>query len=591
MTFLNRHRSRIRPVGPFSPSSLFFGGIPGAWYDPTDLATMFQDSTGTTPVTAVEQPVGLILDKSQGLALGAELVTNGTFPVNLNGWTIGDGTPTWVAPGAMRLDSTSARQSAYQDVPTVIGATYEIRATLSNFSAGGFAPRLSVWSGAFVSLLGSIGLSAGTFVGRFRATATTIRLQAYADLGGIANFDDISVRELAGNHASQSTAASRPTYRARYNLLTYSEQFNNVAGWNAARGTATGDTTVAPDGTMTADTWTEDNQVGDHDLRQVIAITTGVTYTISCYFKANTRTFAQISTFGTGIGLRGAVVNLSNGSVANMGGGYGAFASVSATALANGWYRLQVTQTAGATGNTTLSVGATTTSTGTPSYAGDGVSNLYIWGAQLLTAADVTATGNAYQRIAAATVYDTAPIFRPYLAFDGMDDSLATSAINFTATDKMTVFAGVTKSSDASASMIAELSTGVAAGSFAVGTAIGPAASYFSTLTGTSTAYYTETTFAAPITNVLTTSYDIAGAAIASEIFPRVNAATPALAATGASAGTGTFGTWPLYIGRRAGTSLPFNGRLYELVVRGAASSVTEIADTELWVNARTGGY
>jgi hypothetical protein len=342
---------------------------------------------------------------------------------------------------------------------------------------------------------------------------------------------------------------------------------------------------------MTADTWTEDNQVGDHDLRQVIAITTGVTYTISCYFKANTRTFAQISTFGTGIGLRGAVVNLSNGSVANMGGGYGAFASVSATALANGWYRLQVTQTAGATGNTTLSVGATTTSTGTPSYAGDGVSNLYIWGAQLLTAADVTATGNAYQRIAAATVYDTAPIFRPYLAFDGMDDSLATSAINFTATDKMTVFAGVTKSSDASASMIAELSTGVAAGSFAVGTAIGPAASYFSTLTGTSTAYYTETTFAAPITNVLTTSYDIAGAAIASEIFPRVNAATPALAATGASAGTGTFGTWPLYIGRRAGTSLPFNGRLYELVVRGAASSVTEIADTELWVNARTGGY
>ena len=36
----------------------------GAWYDPSDLTTMFQDAAGTTPVTAAGQPVGLILDKS-----------------------------------------------------------------------------------------------------------------------------------------------------------------------------------------------------------------------------------------------------------------------------------------------------------------------------------------------------------------------------------------------------------------------------------------------------------------------------------------------------------------------------------------------
>ena len=36
----------------------------GAWFDPEDMSTMFQDAAGTTPVTAVEQPVGLILDKS-----------------------------------------------------------------------------------------------------------------------------------------------------------------------------------------------------------------------------------------------------------------------------------------------------------------------------------------------------------------------------------------------------------------------------------------------------------------------------------------------------------------------------------------------
>lgn len=48
----------------FSPLSLFASGEQGAWYDPSDLSTMFQDSAGTTPVTADGQPVGKILDKS-----------------------------------------------------------------------------------------------------------------------------------------------------------------------------------------------------------------------------------------------------------------------------------------------------------------------------------------------------------------------------------------------------------------------------------------------------------------------------------------------------------------------------------------------
>lgn len=36
----------------------------GCWLDPSDISTMFQDTAGTIPVTAVEQPVGKILDKS-----------------------------------------------------------------------------------------------------------------------------------------------------------------------------------------------------------------------------------------------------------------------------------------------------------------------------------------------------------------------------------------------------------------------------------------------------------------------------------------------------------------------------------------------
>lgn len=48
----------------WSPSALFAAGEQGLWYDPSDMSTLFQDSAGTVPVTAMEQPVGKILDKS-----------------------------------------------------------------------------------------------------------------------------------------------------------------------------------------------------------------------------------------------------------------------------------------------------------------------------------------------------------------------------------------------------------------------------------------------------------------------------------------------------------------------------------------------
>ena len=44
--------------------ALFSGGVVGAYYDPNDLSTLFQDSAGTIPVTAVGQTVGMMKDKS-----------------------------------------------------------------------------------------------------------------------------------------------------------------------------------------------------------------------------------------------------------------------------------------------------------------------------------------------------------------------------------------------------------------------------------------------------------------------------------------------------------------------------------------------
>jgi hypothetical protein len=48
----------------WTPARLFANSELGAWYDPSDMSTLFQDSAGTIPVTALDDPVGRMLDKS-----------------------------------------------------------------------------------------------------------------------------------------------------------------------------------------------------------------------------------------------------------------------------------------------------------------------------------------------------------------------------------------------------------------------------------------------------------------------------------------------------------------------------------------------
>lgn len=72
----------------FDPLSLF-SGASGAWYDPSDLTTLFQNSAGTTAVTAAGNPIGLMRDKSGG-GNHALQATSGLRPLlNLTSSTVG----------------------------------------------------------------------------------------------------------------------------------------------------------------------------------------------------------------------------------------------------------------------------------------------------------------------------------------------------------------------------------------------------------------------------------------------------------------------------------------------------------------------
>jgi len=175
-----------------------------------------------------------------------------------------------------------------------------------------------------------------------------------------------------------------------------------------------------------------------------------------------------------------------------------------------------------------------------------------------------------------------------HLLFDGVDDWLQTNSVNFTTTDKMTVFAGVRKLSNAAIGMIVELSpvTTTNNGTFfmrAPGVALTDY-SFSSKGTIVSSAA-SANTYSAPITNVLTGTGDISG----DQVVLRIDGAQVAISTT--DQGTGNYGNHALYVGRRGGTALTFSGNMYQLIVCGAQTSLFDIQACETYVNSKTGAY
>ena len=64
----------------FNPTRLFLDASQGFWLDASDRSVLFQDSAGTTPVTALGDPIGLWLDKS-GRGNHFVQTTSGARPV------------------------------------------------------------------------------------------------------------------------------------------------------------------------------------------------------------------------------------------------------------------------------------------------------------------------------------------------------------------------------------------------------------------------------------------------------------------------------------------------------------------------------
>lgn len=168
------------------------------------------------------------------------------------------------------------------------------------------------------------------------------------------------------------------------NLLIHSAQ---DSGWTTANTSASINATPPDGNANTGTTLTEDTSANVHsDTSPTFSVSSGTTYNLSCYFKAGTRGFAQISAGATGFSTPPWTnINLSTGAV---GGGSG---SATTTTLANGWYRINVS--ASATSNTSsatiIVMGATSLADAhLSSYTGTSLTILF-WGCQASTANSV----------------------------------------------------------------------------------------------------------------------------------------------------------------------------------------------------------
>jgi hypothetical protein len=200
---------------------------------------------------------------------------------------------------------------------------------------------------------------------------------------------------------------------------------------------------------------------------------------------------------------------------------------------------------------------------------------------------DKSGRGNHAGRIAGipqCPTYQIDGTGRPYLSFDGVDDRMVTGALDFTATEAMTVFAGVRKLSNAARQMVAEF-VGFGAVQLNAPASVTGEFTFGSKGSAAQSAIASSGVYAAPLTVILTG----VGKISTDTTILRVNGTQTG--SSSADQGTGNYGSASLSIGRRDGGTLYFNGNLYSLIVRGAETAASQITSTEAWVNGKTGAY
>lgn len=244
---------------------------------------------------------------------------------------------------------------------------------------------------------------------------------------------------------------------------------------------------------------------------------------------------------------------------------------------------------------TLVGVGAGRTSlTFTPTA---GTLTLTVVGSVTLAMLEDAASFTTYQRTGATSgvawpappSYDITEAGQPdlhYLHFNGVSSFMVSPTIT-PGIDKAQVFVGIRKLSDAAQGCVLETSSGALNGSISVWAPsfAGGGYAYWSRGTLLNPNAFTGTP-SSPNTSVLSGVSDIANDAVTL----RVNGTQIVTSST--DQGTGNYLAYPIYTGRRAGTSIPVSMLLYSKIVRfGATLTADTIAATDRWTGQRAGVF
>jgi len=487
--------------------------------------TLYVDSAGTTPAT-VNGLVGLQLDKSGNLAIGAELISNGDFSGGTTGWTASAAGTISVVGGRLRLENTTAEATAHATFTTEVGKWYTLN--IDVFKQTLATPQVRIGNGVGQLQGGFFTFGTdGSKVFRFFASATTTYISIntnVATLGLYCDIDNVSVKSLAGNHRYQTTTGNKPILRGTpvgSNFFTNGDG-STTTGWNTD-----GVSTLASVGGRLR--LTKAAAAFGYAYKNFTTVV-GRVYLIK--WKAYTGTAGPYFSAGVDSGAGKAYVS-------------------NRTTTGEAYFT------------------ATSTTAGVFIQVNDATASLTYAEFDDIEVIDASADA----------------VTAPYgIQYDGIDDFLTTASVDFTATDKMAVVMGVRKLSDAALGVAVELSASVFAnpGAFWIAAPDSAAANVQFRAGGSSTGNLVRTGLTSPISMVIAGAASIAGDALVL----RVNGAeTISLA----DQGTGNFGNYPLYFGRRNGASLPFNGLDFGGVCIGKTLTATQLASVEKWVSLRTG--
>jgi hypothetical protein len=161
------------------------------------------------------------------------------------------------------------------------------------------------------------------------------------------------------------------------NLLLYSQQLNNSAGWTTFNYcTVTGNVALAPDNTKTASYFAATAVNTIHRAGQNVNLVVGQKYTFSIYAKASS--YERVSFIDNYWGAYTAVFSLATGTIVSTSTCTATITPVGT----DGWYYCTATFTATHT-DCTPAFASIPSASSNDTFLGDGVSGGYFWGAQL----------------------------------------------------------------------------------------------------------------------------------------------------------------------------------------------------------------